>query len=226
MSVSRKGLLAALAVLVLAFMAAPLLLHRGEKSPQAEFGLPWQIELLPNGGSRVFGLALGSDTLADARARLGAELQVAIIARRGEAGTLEAYLPDARASYVTGKLILNLDAAPELVRDMLARSGGGKYMDSGAGRFNLSPADQALALQRPLAAISFIPSVDLDEATILQRFGAPSERIRVSDDVEHFLYADKGLDIALDTRGKELLQYVPPREFARLRAPLAAKRAP
>ncbi|MBL8480701.1 MAG: hypothetical protein JNJ60_00775 [Rhodocyclaceae bacterium] len=226
MPLTRNRLAAGFILLLVALIAAPLLMHRGERRPEMESGLPWQIETLPDGSTRVFGLVLGNTTLAEARTRLGGNLEIAIIARRGESGTLEAYLPEARSSYLTGKLILSVDAGPELIRQMIERSGGGKYMDSGAGRFELAPADQALALQRPLAALSFIPSVDLDETTILQRFGAPAERIRTSEHTEHFLYPAKGLDIALDARGKELLQYVAPRDFARLRTPLAAQAKP
>jgi hypothetical protein len=57
-------------------------------------------------------------------------------------------------------------------------------------------------------------------AVILQRFGAPAERIRQGETLEHFLYPAQGLDIVLDSKGKEVLQYVAPADFARLRAPL------
>ena len=60
----------------------------------------------------------------------------------------------------------------------------------------------------------------LDEATLIERFGTPGERLPVSSERVHLLYADKGLDIVVDAQGKELLQYVPPRDFARLREPL------
>jgi hypothetical protein len=43
--------------------------------------------------------------------------------------------------------------------------------------------------------------------------------------VEHFLYPAKGLDLILDRKGKEVLQYVAPRDFARLREPLTARHA-
>jgi hypothetical protein len=54
----------------------------------------------------------------------------------------------------------------------------------------------------------------------VQRFGAPAERIRQGETLEHFLYPARGLDIVLDSKGKEVLQYVAPADFARLRAPL------
>jgi hypothetical protein len=69
-------------------------------------------------------------------------------------------------------------------------------------------------------AVSVIPTVNLDEATIVQRFGQPGERIQVSEKRVHLLYPEKGLDVVVDGDGKELLQYVAPRDFALLREPL------
>jgi hypothetical protein len=55
---------------------------------------------------------------------------------------------------------------------------------------------------------------------VTSRFGRPSERIRSSESVEHYLYPDRGLDVVLDSKGKELLQYVAPQQFELLREPL------
>ena len=55
---------------------------------------------------------------------------------------------------------------------------------------------------------------------ILERFGQPAERIRVGENLEHFLYPAKGLDVVLDSKGRELFQYVAPARFDALRAPL------
>ena len=77
-------------------------------------------------------------------------------------------------------------------------------------------------LLEPIKAISVIPTVNLDEATVIQRFGQPGERLAVSEKRVHLLYPDKGLDVVVDGEGKELLQYVAPRNFALLREPLNA----
>jgi len=74
----------------------------------------------------------------------------------------------------------------------------------------------------PIIGVSFIPSANLDEDIIQQRFGMPAERIRGSEHTEHFLYPDRGLDLILDRKGKEVLQYVAPKDFASLRDPLIA----
>jgi hypothetical protein len=108
---------------------------------------------------------------------------------------------------------------------MRERAAKTDHLETGIRRFILNEADRQRAENLPLAGIVFIPAASLDEAIILQRFGAPAERIPQGETLEHFLYPDKGLDVVLDRKGKEVLQYVAPADFARLRAPLQVKSA-
>lgn len=218
-----KVLLAIVALVILLFVApAVYQLSTHAPAPEPASGLPWQIEPLAGGNSRVFGLTLGASTLEDARARLGKDMEVAVVAAPGEPGSLEAYYESIKMGFVTGKLILTADVTPETVEQMRQRAAKTEYMQSSTKKSTLQSEDLGRAYSAPIRALAFVPSVNLDEEIVLQRFGEPAERIRSSDHLEHFLYPDKGLSIALDSRGKELLQYVPPRNFERLRAPLAA----
>jgi len=189
-------------------------------------GLPWQIEALPGGASRVMGLTLSrgpeASTLADARRLFGNEVPMAIIAAPGEDGSLEAFVDPAQLGFVSGKLVITarLDAAT--LKGLRERALKSDYMESATRKYTLSPADEALALKAPIAALSFIPQARLDADAILSRFGTPARRVKSNGHLEHFLYPGKGLDVILDTEGKELLQYVPPADFARLSAPLQA----
>ncbi len=183
-------------------------------------GLPWQIEVDGTGSSQVFGVVLGRDRLGDMLSVLGAEPELAIIAAPGEAGSLEAYFSELRLGFVLAKVVLTLEATPEMLAAMAERAPKAEYMESSTRKIRLAPDDRALAESLPVQAISVIPTVNLDEATLIERFGAPGERLPVSAERVHLLYADRGLDIVVDAQGKELLQYVPPRDFARLREPL------
>lgn len=190
-------------------------------------GLPWQIERLPEGRSRVFGLTLGVDTLDDARARFGHDVQAALlIAADGVTISLEAYYDAVKAGFVTGKMVLTLELSPAVREALLQGKRKADYLESGARRVRLKPDDLANIGRARIGAISFIPAAQLDEQIVSERFGLAAERIRVSGHVEHFLYPELGLDLVLDQKGKELLQYVAPREFAvRLRAPLMEPRS-
>lgn len=211
--------------IVVVLLAVPLLFmpddankHPGELA----VGAPWQIEILPDGSTRVFGLIPGRSTLGDARQLLGPDVQVALILAPGETGSVEAYYDKINAGSVTGKMILTLQTTVAQRELMLKRARKAEYMESTTRRVELGDDDLLEAGGVPIAAIGFIPSANLDPQVVLQRFGSPSERLHSSEQTEHFLYPDKGLDLRLDAKGKEVLQYVAPREFSRLRDPLVA----
>lgn len=210
-------------LLVAMLLAQMLFAPPREAAPTMTHGMPWQIELPGPGQSRVFGLTLGggaASTLADAQ-RLSAESpKLALLAPQDAPATLEAYFESVSLGALTGKLVLSIAAAPGELEAMRSNAVKTDHLETGIRKYVLHEADRQRAERLPLAAIAFIPSARLDEAIILQRFGTPAERIRQGETLEHFLYPAQGLDIVLDSKGKEVLQYVAPAEFARLRAPL------
>ena len=217
----------AIIVAALAVLLGPVVWQFATYKPQSvpSSGLPWQIETLPGGEAQVFGLTLGRSTLADARARFGTEMQLAVIAEPGEDGNVEGYYESVTAGFVAGKLIVTADLPAATIDAMRERAPKTQYMQSTTRKATLAPADEAAALAAPIRGLAFIPGAQLDEAVILERFGQPAERIRVNAHQEHLLYPAKGLDLVLDSKGRELLQYVAPARFEALRAPLLAQAA-
>lgn len=187
--------------------------------------LPWQIETDGQGGSRVFGLQPGSSTLADVRRQLGNEIEVAIVAEPNEIGMLEGYYAQVSLGFVMAKVIVTVDLPADAVSAMRERALKAKHMESTTRKITLHPDDLAAAGSMRIKAISVVPTINLDEATIVQRFGQPDERLVVSEKRVHLLYPTRGLDVVVDTEGKELLQYVAPRDFASLREPLRSLEA-
>lgn len=68
----------------------------------------------------------------------------------------------------------------------------------------------------------YIPTVQLDEETIVRRFGEPTYKIKLKTKEPgwHYLYPEKGLDLIFKEEGKEVLQYVLPKNFNALLEPL------
>ena len=192
----------------------------------AATGLPWQIETLPGGASRVMGLTLSdgpeASTLADVRRLFGPEVQLAVIAAPGENGSLEAFVDPAVLGFVAGKLVVSAALPADTLKGLRERAVKSEFMESATRKHTLAPDDLATALAAPITALSFIPQARLDAEAIVARFGEPSRRVRSNGHLEHFLYPEKGVDVILDAEGKELLQYVAPRHFHRLSAPLEA----
>ncbi len=205
-------------------VAAVLLRSSGEERKTSPVsGLPWQIEILPDGASKVFGLTLPVSTLGDTRERFGMDMEVAVVAIPGEAGSLEAYYGQVAMGMLTGKMILVAAVERETVERMRQHARKSQYMESSTRKFTLNSDDLELAYGARIGAITFIPSASFDEEIALRHFGQPGERVRTSGEVEHWLYPEKGLALTLDSKGKEILQYVAPRDFARLRDPLFDK---
>lgn len=220
------------ALSVIAFILAALVVPffwsgAGQKAGMdPNSNLPWQIEVDGRGGSSVFGLQIGASTLADARQRFGGDVEVAIIAKPDEVGALEAYFGQVALGFVLARVIVTVDADSASITAMRARAIKADHMESTTRKIKPHPDDLALAERLPIRAISVIPTVNLDEEAVTQRFGRPGERLALSDKRTHLLYPDKGLDVVIDADGKELFQYVAPRHFAQLREPLLAEQKP
>jgi hypothetical protein len=193
----------------------------------AERGLPWQVRADGAGGSEVFGLSLGRATLADVQARWGHDLVVALIAAPGQAPALEAYVEGFQAGYVTGKLVLAVEADPAWLARARGRSTKSEVGEGAVRRSGLTPDDLADAMRLPLAGMGLLPSARLDEAVVTLRFGAAAERLVGPTGELHLLYPVLGVAVALPpaegegARARSLIQYVAPRDFERrLRQPL------
>lgn len=218
------ALLAALAVLLAAFV--PTLWRTFNAPPAAPTstvppGVPWAIDRLPDGGTRVFGLSLPGSTLNDARAAWGDELQLALMASRDQPALLEAYVENYRSGPVTGRLVLSAEAPHKALTRWRDHAAKEEPVSADTRRIALRADDRSEALRSPIVGIGFIPSAQLDAEALRQRFGEPAQRLVDGTQVEHWLYPERGLAIALDAKGRELLQYVAPADFERrLRAPL------
>jgi hypothetical protein len=192
-----------------------------DDSPKKQItGLPWQIDKLADGSTRVFGLELGKSTLADAVNSLGEDAELAIMQDKDGNNTLEMYFGSYRAGLLSGKLVLLGDIDSDTLVAMREHAASREIMESTARKFVVNDSDRPLAYQARVKHIAFIPAVNLDEDIILKRFGEAAETVQSGVDVKHFLYPDLGLDIALSEKGKEVLQYVAPADFAEFTAPL------
>jgi hypothetical protein len=183
-------------------------------------GLPWQIEKLPDGSTRVFDLELGKSTLADAVNALGEDAEIAIMQDKNGNNSLEMYFGSYRAGLLSGKLVLLGDIDRDTLIAIRDRAASREVMESTARKYVVNNSDRPLAYQARVKHIAFIPTVNLDEDIITKRFGEAAETVQTDADVRHFLYPQLGLDIALSEKGKEVLQYVAPADFDVLVAPL------
>ncbi len=214
-----KRFVTILLLISVAVIAAPFLFKSDRPMPSIK-GLPWQIAIHDDGTSSVFGLTLERTSLREAQTRFGEELEIAVIARAGEPGALEAYVSHFTAGVLTGKLVLSTHLTDDEVQRLRERATRAKPTATGALKFSIAPADAERALEAKISAITFIPAVDINQDTAIKRFGEPRRRLTDRNGTLHYLYPDKGLDLMLNSDQKDVLQYVAPQHFERLLHPL------
>ena len=186
-------------------------------------GLPWQIDVLPDGTTRVFGVTPGQTTLGEAAAHLGDDMELAIMVARGEAGNLEMYYGQYRAGLMSAKLVLAAEMDAAAIESMQQNAADKEILKTGVYKYVLDEQDYGRAFNAVISSIAFIPAVNLDHDMVTKRFGEADEIIQSDNGVSHYLYPAKGLDVILSEEGKEVLQYVAPAEFSRLRDPLGQR---
>ena len=187
---------------------------------------PWQIKVLANGNSQVFGIEFGKTTLQQATERFGRRHELALFESPDKSLSLEAFYNEVTMGGLSGKVILSFAMSDTTLAALRQRTGSKKRMESGAVRHALSLADKQELASQVISGLTYIPYVNLKPDMIEKRFGMAEETITIAKGKIHYLYPAKGLDLFFDEDGKELLQYVAPREFARLKRPLLQLPAP
>jgi len=200
-------------------LAMAILLPGGRTVDQAP-KLPWLIQIDTTGRASVFGVTLDHSTLAQARDVFRAQGETNLFVNAAQVYTVESYFQRLFLSGLRGDMVLTLDVDPSLVSAMYERGLRISQLGSGAKKVKLTEADLGILAQARIKHITYIPAADLDPALLLERFGEPDRRIQEKTGVSHWLYPDKGLDIAINADGREVLQYIAPAYFDRILAPL------
>jgi len=188
---------------------------------QKAVNLPWQVEITQDGASSVFGMTLGKTTLAEAEKELAEPAEVSLFVPAEGQKVIEAYFDSVDISGLRARIVIVMQVSQEEIEAMFNRGARVANMGGGRRKVTLSDQDMEYLHQMPIGSLTYIPRVNLDAELVSARFGKPAERIaEPNGKVVHWLYPDKGLDIALDAEGKEVLQYVRPADFALIREPL------
>ena len=178
---------------------------------------PWEVQVLADGTSRVFGLIPGRSTLADAMGRFGKGLEAAMFESPGRPLTLEACYSEVVVGGITGRLILSLAPSPAVLQGLRERSPGAKRLGTGAIRYPIDFRDAEVLPSLTVRGLTLVPSANLDEATVQARFGDPVERVPAGEGASRWLYPDRGVAVTISEQGKDLIDYAAPSDFAWLR---------
>ena len=182
---------------------------------------PWQINVLADGRSRVFGVVMGETTLKEVDVILNSRPKMALFEAKNKL-SLEAYYKNITLGGMIGSFIFTLDVTDDQLNKIKKESTMKKRTDSNGIRHELDKPASDKSKIFIVKNLIYIPSAQLDDNTIINRFGKPEYKIKLKTKELgwHYLYPEKGLDLIYKEEGKEVLQYVAPKEFNLLLKPL------
>jgi len=213
-----------LGVVALAIVSIFLLLLAPDNAVHTPDTLPWNITHPTPDTTRVFGITLGKTTLDQTADVFKGQAEVEIILFKPTDGKLgvEAFVEEVNYNGLKAKIVMNIAVPTEELQGMYERGLRINSTPSGK-RITLTYDDLARVRNLPIASLTYLPTVSLEEAVITKRFGEPAQRVRERRaGTIHWLYPQHGLDIVLGGKEKPLLQYLPPKDFELLSAPLLA----
>lgn len=196
----------------------------GENDKHIDEKYPWQIKVLKNGETSVFGILLGKTLLKDAEYILKSTPKMALFDNKGDL-SLEAYYKNVSLGGLIGSFIFTLEANVELLNKIKNSSSKKERAEDNGTRYELDKPTSDNAKSLIIKNLIYIPTVQLNEDTIIRRFGEPTYKIKLKTKEIgwHYLYPEKGLDLIFKEEGKEVLQYVQPKHFKLLLEPLQTR---
>ena len=183
--------------------------------------LPWQIEHMANGATRVFGITLGETTLKEAEQQLRSAAKVTMFASPEGNYKIEAYFDKVLLGGFSSKMVMVMGVSQEDAEAIFLRGARISTLGSGTNKVTLSSEDMRWVYDMPVVSLAYLTRATLDDELLLKRFGKPAARVtELENGTVHWLYPKLGLDIALDSDRKGVLQYVLPKDFDALVQPL------
>lgn len=182
---------------------------------------PWQVDILSTGKSRVFGIVLEETSLNEVDTILNSVPKMALFEANNKL-SLEAYYKNVSLGGLTGSFIFTINATDQQLNKIKNESTKKKRAENKGLRYELDKPASDNSKSLTVKNLIYIPTVQLDEKTIVLRFGEPTYKIKLKTKEVgwHYLYPEKGLDLIYKEDGKEVLQYVLPKNFNSLLEPL------
>ena len=214
-----------LGVVALVIVSISLLLLAPDNAVHTPDTLPWNITHPTPDTTRIFGITLGKSTLDQSEEVFKGQAEVEISLFKPTNGNLgvEAFVEEVNYNGLKARIVMNIAVPAEELQGMY-QCGLRINSTSSGKRITLTYDDLIRVRSLPIASLTYLPNVRLEEDIITKRFGVPAQRVREDKtDAIHWLYPDHGLDVVLGGKEKSLLQYLPPKDFMLISAPLLAE---
>ncbi len=150
------------------------------------------------GKLHVLGITLGESSLREAERALQSRSEVALYlypVEHPKAGMkLEAYFPSI-ADHT--KVILLLDAAPEMLKQMEKRASRPQLFPNRVARLSMAPEDNQLASEMVVRELTLIPSAKITQESLSARFGTPGQILHPAPETTLYRFPAIGLEATL-----------------------------
>jgi hypothetical protein len=178
-------------------------------SKQAPAPMPWDVTIMADGNSKVFGIHLGTTTYHQAQESFHEYGKTAIFTERDKASSVEAFFNSIHLGGLSAKVVLNLTVPELTINRMLSRAAEARLQPSGAHRYELNNIDNAELINATINAITYIPSIRLNPDMIRYRFSEPDfiEQDTNIEGTEIWHYSTIALTIRINDKEKTILQY-------------------
>ncbi|OZB78404.1 MAG: hypothetical protein B7X29_04995 [Halothiobacillus sp. 13-55-115] len=193
------------------------------KAPDHPF-LPWDIKVLPDGTSAVFGVHLGKDSLLEFKRVYDQKAELAIFVDPDKKASLEAYFGTMNVGALTANVTIVAKTDPKELNEWIAKNHAKPDpTPSGAWKYPMTDEHIRKAQYFPIESITYAEyTTDL----IDRHFGKPDEIRNTKGSTQYWLYPKKGLLIAVNSDGKDLFQYISPKDFSMLAATIPQDATP
>jgi hypothetical protein len=190
------------------------------EKPEDTSNLPWNIEHPTPETTRIFGLTLGSSTTNEAEQSFREEAKPSLFKSPNGELVAEMFFEQVTLAGLKSKIVITVAVPDAELQAMYER--GLRISSTGSSKkITLAPEDASRVRSLPIAGLTYMPSVRLEEGILGKRFGQPAQRIKEKESgAIHWLYPQNGLDITFGGEQKPVMQYVAPKDFGKLVAPL------
>ncbi|GEM_PF-236035 len=191
-------------------LLALLIMIQPEREKTEASHLPWNAYYDEIGQLHALGLILNKSTLRDAMDLYGKDVEVKIFLDPDkEKKSIEAYFPVMYIGAIKAALALKIELTPEELEQAYSEGKSIKINPSGTREVSLYSSNIAKYFDHPLSSITLLPRKHLTEQAIQKRFGEADHKEIQSDNLAHWFFYEKGLEMIIDEEGPEALQYSP-----------------
>ncbi len=209
--------------IALVVVVISLLLMVPDKAANTPDTLPWNIAHPTPDTTRVFNVTLGVTSLGEVEKTFKEVAEISLFKPSSGGKSVEAFYEEVNFNGLKAKIIMTVAVPTEELQGIYER-GLRLNNDTSGKHITMTYNDLEHVRTLPVSSLTYLPNLSIDEVVITKRFGEPAQRIREKNtEIVHWLYPQQGLDIVRSGKEKPVLQYVSPKNFELLRAPLLAK---